>query len=230
MILQFSNNFPTFLITYIYRSMKEINNYPNYKVDIDGTVISYKFKNPRVLKPQMVTQSKKKYLAVGLYNEHNKRTKHGLSPSMYYVHRLVWQTYVGEIPSNLEIDHIDGNPHNCRLDNLKLVTRKENLDNHYRNKLGFVYGEKRSEIIYDYITLGTYKLVAEKWGCSETTIFRVIKNKRLVRKSGQKEWTENLKTCDDIYTQNDMRGVEVRNKVGIGPTYSFRKDLKSKKI
>jgi hypothetical protein len=63
--------------------MKEINNYPNYKVGIDGTIISYKFNEPRVLKQQMVTQSLKKYMAVGLYNSDNKRTKYGLSPSMH---------------------------------------------------------------------------------------------------------------------------------------------------
>ena len=200
-------------------NMVRIKNYPHYGVDENGTVISYKFAKPRVLKPQMVTQSKKKYLAVGLYGDDNKRTKYGLSPAMNYVHRLVWQAYVGEIPAHLEIEHIDQNPHNCNLNNLKLVTRKENLDNHYRDKLGFVYAEKRDEIIQDYLKLGTYDLVAEKWDCSTTTIFRVIKNKRVVRKPGQKEYTESLNTFDDHYTQNDMRGVKARKDIGLDPTY-----------
>jgi hypothetical protein len=207
--------------------MKEINNYPKYKVGIDGTVISYKFAKQKVLKPQMVTQSKKKYLAVGLYNENNKVTKHGKSPAMHYLHRLVWETFVGEIPKELEIEHIDQNPHNCHLSNLKLVTRKENIENHTRNKFGFLYTERRDEIIQDYVTLGTYDLVAEKWKCSPTTIYRVIKNKRFTKIKGVYQQVQSENTCDDIYTQNDMRGVETRKKVGIGPTYSFRKDLKS---
>ncbi len=53
--------------------MKQIANYPDYKVDVDGTIISYKGVEPRVLKPQLVSQSQKKYLAVGLFNEHNRR-------------------------------------------------------------------------------------------------------------------------------------------------------------
>jgi hypothetical protein len=207
--------------------MKEINNYPKYKVGIDGTVISYKFPKPRVLKPQMVTQSKKKYLAVGLYNDSNKRTKYGKSPAMHYVHRLVWETFVGEIPSHLEVEHLDQNPHNCHLSNLKLVTRKENIENHNRSKFGFLYTEKRDEIIQDYLNLGTYDRVADKWECSPTTIYRVIKNKRFTKIKGVYQQVQSENTCDDIYTQNDMRGVETRKKVGIGPTYSFRKDLKS---
>jgi hypothetical protein len=187
--------------------MKEINNYPNYQVGIDGTIISYKFKNPRVLKPQMVTQSLKKYLAVGLYNEHNKRNKYGLTPSMNYLHRLVWETYVGEIPSHLEIEHLDQNPHNNHLSNLKLVTRKENIENHTRSKYGFLYTEKRDEIIQDYLELGTYDLVAKKWGCSPTTIYRVIKNKVFRKSKGKYLQVQSENTCDDIYTQNDMRGV-----------------------
>jgi len=158
--------------------MKEINNYPNYKVGEDGTVISYKFSKQKVLKPQMVTQSKKKYLAVGLYNENNKRTKYGKTPAMNYVHRLVWEAFVGEIPEHLEIEHIDQNPHNCHLSNLKLVTRKENIDSHYRSKYGFLYTEKRDEIIQDYLQLKSYDLVAEKWNVNVSTIFRVIKNKK----------------------------------------------------
>jgi len=209
--------------------MKEINNYPNYKVGEDGTVISYKFAKQKVLKPQMVTQSKKKYLAVGLYNENNKRTKYGKTPAMNYVHRLVWEAFVGEIPSHLEVEHLDQNPHNCHLSNLKLVTRKENIENHNRSKFGFLYTEKRDEIIQDYLNLGTYDRVADKWGCSPTTIYRVIKNKRFIKIKGVYQQVQSENTCDDIYTQNDMRGVAARKKVGIGPTYSFRKDLKSKR-
>lgn len=42
------------------------------------------------------------------------------------VHRLVWETFKGEIPEGLEIDHIDNNRKNNRLDNLQLVTRAKN--------------------------------------------------------------------------------------------------------
>ena len=42
------------------------------------------------------------------------------------VHRLVANAFLGE--SNLQIDHIDGNKQNNRLDNLEYVTPKENTN------------------------------------------------------------------------------------------------------
>ena len=44
-------------------------------------------------------------------------------------HRLVWYLNHGNIPSNLEVDHIDRNRDNNRIDNLRLVTRVENMRN-----------------------------------------------------------------------------------------------------
>lgn len=45
-----------------------------------------------------------------------------------YVHRLVWETYNGEIPTGYEIDHINSVKSDNRLVNLRLVTRIENMD------------------------------------------------------------------------------------------------------
>lgn len=42
------------------------------------------------------------------------------------VHRLVWILNFGAIPDGLEIDHIDRNPSNNRIENLRLVTRSQN--------------------------------------------------------------------------------------------------------
>ncbi len=90
--------------------MKQITNYPDYKVATDGTVISYKHGKTKVLKPQLVSQSQKKYLAVGLFNEHNRRNNRGEKvPRFQYIHRLVYEAYMGPIPENLEVDHIDEN-------------------------------------------------------------------------------------------------------------------------
>ena len=46
-----------------------------------------------------------------------------------YVHRLVYEAFKGEVPEDLEIDHIDRNKHNNNPDNLRLVTRAENMNN-----------------------------------------------------------------------------------------------------
>lgn len=43
------------------------------------------------------------------------------------VHRVIWRLYNGPIPPGLEIDHIDGDPGNNNISNLRLVTHAENI-------------------------------------------------------------------------------------------------------
>lgn len=57
------------------------------------------------------------YVAVQLNNE------------VKYVHRVVWEAFNGKIPSGYEIDHINTNRADNRLENLKLVTSSENKRN-----------------------------------------------------------------------------------------------------
>lgn len=57
------------------------------------------------------------------------------------VHRLVAITFIGE-PKGKEVDHIDGDKANNRLENLEWVTAKEN-ENRKRHRLNnFGYGEQ----------------------------------------------------------------------------------------
>ncbi len=44
----------------------------------------------------------------------------------YRVHRLIWETFKGEIPNGLTVDHIDKNVQNNDLSNLRLLTREKN--------------------------------------------------------------------------------------------------------
>lgn len=57
----------------------------------------------------------------------------------YYAHRLAWEFVHGPIPPGFEIDHIDHDPSNNRISNLRLVTKAENRRNRSadtRNKSG----------------------------------------------------------------------------------------------
>lgn len=57
----------------------------------------------------------------------------------HYAHRLAWALTRGPIPDGMEIDHIDHNPANNRIDNLRLVTKSGNRKNRSadrRNKSG----------------------------------------------------------------------------------------------
>ena len=47
----------------------------------------------------------------------------------YGAHRLVWETWIGAIPEGLQIDHINRDRKDNRLENLRLVTPKGNSNN-----------------------------------------------------------------------------------------------------
>ena len=64
-----------------------------------------------------------RYLRVDLYNGRNKLRL------ATYVHKLVAEYFIGPRPEGLVIDHIDGNYLNNRVDNLRYVTRSENVNN-----------------------------------------------------------------------------------------------------
>jgi len=150
---------------------KEIEGYENYSITEEGDVYSLKWAKKRKLKPQKASQSKKGYVQVRLYDGSGKLGK------LQYVHRLVWQNFVGEIPEGLEIDHIDGDPLNNNIKNLQLLSRRDNTDKYNRKVRKYLLREHRDELCKDYETLGTFKKVAKKWGVSITAVSRVIRNR-----------------------------------------------------
>jgi len=48
------------------------------------------------------------------------------------VHRIIWEHVNGPIPEHLVIDHINGVRTDNRIENLRLVTRKQNQENQQR--------------------------------------------------------------------------------------------------
>lgn len=84
-------------------------------------------------------------------------------------HNVIWTMLHGNIPKPLQIDHIDGDGTNNRLDNLRLVTSKENNHNQPRRSnntsgvMGVYYRKNRqvwgARIILNgaSIFLGEYK-------------------------------------------------------------------------
>ena len=71
----------------------------------------------------------------------NKKQKH------YKVHKLVWITWVGNIPAGLQINHKDDKKNNPSLDNLYLGTQKENIADCVDN--GTRVGHVWSLCVYD---------------------------------------------------------------------------------
>ena len=45
----------------------------------------------------------------------------------FLIHRVVWESFNGPIPEGMDVDHIDGNPHNNSLNNLQILSHRDNL-------------------------------------------------------------------------------------------------------
>ena len=106
---------------------KTIDGYP-YEIFEDGRVFRSERKSrngKKTLSRLQISPSKATngYLMVKLYYPKED------SYRKFYLHRLVYMAFYGEIADKMEVDHIDGDRHNCVLSNLKAVTHKENCTN-----------------------------------------------------------------------------------------------------
>lgn len=52
----------------------------------------------------------------------------GRNSKRYLVHRLVYETFVGDIPNGMQVNHKDEKKGNNNLDNLNLLTPKDNVN------------------------------------------------------------------------------------------------------
>lgn len=72
---------------------------------------------------------------IGLTNQRGYRVARacvGTAKASIRVHRVVWMSVNGPIPSGFVLDHINGNRSDNRLENLRLVTPKGNSGNSIR--------------------------------------------------------------------------------------------------
>lgn len=102
---------------------RDIPEYEGYQVSNLGRVksleridaLGHRVKE-KILKPGLA----RGYYRVILYKNSIKKK--------YYVHRLVWIAFNGQIPENIQVNHINEIKTDNRLENLNLMTRKENCN------------------------------------------------------------------------------------------------------
>ena len=181
---------------------KEIIGYEGkYTLNEKGDVFSYKWKKKKKLKPQKASQSIKGYYQVRLFLPSGD-----YKGKLQYVHRLMYQNYIGDIPEGKEIDHIDGDTKNNSVENLQLLTPRENKVKGVKGK-DIYWRDYRDEFIEHYKKLGTYMKVAEVYGINHNIVYRVIKDVMHKKdwRTGKYHSVRFNPTFNDYYTDTNFR-------------------------
>lgn len=160
--------------------MRDLKNYEDlYLITEDGVIYS-KDKvcyNPRYGKyirkgKKIKTTLKRGYLTCVINGE------------MKCVHRLLYETYVSDIPYDCVIHHINEDKLDNRVSNLICMTRDEHISHH--NKIGKIYGNRKRDLqkhqIEQIIKLSKNGLsnreVAKIVGCGKSTVQKIYKKYR----------------------------------------------------
>jgi len=136
-----------------------IKDYPNYQLTKCG---KFRNKTTKRMLAAHIKSPKAQWLRIGL-RKNGKRTK-------LMLHRVLYQTFIADIPENMTVDHIDGNKLNNDLDNLQLLTARESSKKGKRKK--GKGGKYNSRIILngEEILLGRFDTIAE----SEEVYYKAI--------------------------------------------------------
>lgn len=156
---------------------KPIKGIAGYSVTEDGKVISYKGKFPRVLKTSVNNCG---YEIVTISINNRRKT--------FYVHRLVAQTFIGDIDGDMTVNHKDGNKLNNHVSNLEIVSYSENEKHAYEyglkphmtgetNGMSKLSEQQAMSLIYDIIQGLSNKEIGRKYGLHPQYV-SLIRHKR----------------------------------------------------
>lgn len=91
--------------------IEDMEDYPDYAIDVNGNVWSTKYKNPRILKPGKVHNG---YLYVRLTNKYKKIYTH-------YIHRLVALAFIPTYDNTRGVTHKNKDRNDNRIENIEWV-------------------------------------------------------------------------------------------------------------
>ncbi len=106
---------------------KPIKNFEGlYEVSNFGKVKTLSYNKTKQRRELKLRDTGTGYLNVALYNKRERRDVR--------LHQLVWDHFGDADRAGLVIDHIDNNPLNNNIDNLQLLTNRENTSRGWRQK------------------------------------------------------------------------------------------------
>jgi hypothetical protein len=115
-------------------------------------------------------------------NQHNKVSSGYIQAEVlgknFMLHRIIYEMHNGKIPTGLQIDHIDGDPLNNKIENLRLCNQIENRQNSklsknnttgYRGILKTPSDKYQARLTVDgkKLYLGLFKTPEEAFNCVE---------------------------------------------------------------
>lgn len=111
---------------------KEIENYPNYQISNFGRVKSLKYYSnihKKYYDRELILKEKDnkhgyKFVSLGCGKRGKKKN--------IAIHKLVAEAFIPNSYNYKEINHIDGNKHNNRADNLEWCSRSQNMLHAYK--------------------------------------------------------------------------------------------------
>ena len=156
--------------------MENMNQYKNtrYFVTENGEV----FHNEKKLKPY---KQSKGYLKVDIWDNNKK------IPT--YVHRMVAETFIPNPENHTQVNHIDGDKTNNRVENLEWCSQSQNIQHRIKIlKVGMDQNHKGTKIPSKEVLILRWKRsinypinieeTAKKWGITPKYLSKVIRGKQ----------------------------------------------------
>jgi len=132
-----------------------IKEFPQYMISNQGKV--FRKKNSGDFQEIPLSQNKDGYLRVGLTNgtKRNGGSKSNRGKNKIFqrsVSRLVYETFKGEIPEGMQVDHINCNREENHINNLQLITPSKNVSRSFEYdpgaNIGTITGKKFPDLKY----------------------------------------------------------------------------------